>query len=342
MKNVFVSRVLFAVILFIFFSSIYYLVFVKKEPFLEITSPPKQVMKITSVDTMKYSRDVAREKLHDASFDTVIDRQVSDIAKTGATHIAIGAPYDDEFTPFLKRWVQSARAHGLKVWFRGNFSGWEGWFNYPKIDRETHIKKTQSFIFANKDLFENGDIFGSCNECENGGPGDPRHNGDVEGHRIFLIEEYKVARNAFNKIGKKVRANYNSMNGDVANLIMNKDTTKALDGIVVIDHYVKDPEKLITDIQELSQKSGGKIVLGEFGAPIPDIHGNMTEEEQADWIRKALDKVLEMPEVIGVNYWVNVGGSTHLWNNNGKEKLAVSVIRKYYLKNKLKAPLPNL
>ena len=31
----------------------------------------------------------------------------------------------------------------------------------------------------------------TCNECENGGPGDPRHNGDVVGHRKFLIKEYK-------------------------------------------------------------------------------------------------------------------------------------------------------
>ena len=56
-----------------------------------------------SIDTMKYSRDVAREKLYDPSFDAIIDRQVGAIAETGATHVAIAVPYDEEFVPFLER-----------------------------------------------------------------------------------------------------------------------------------------------------------------------------------------------------------------------------------------------
>ncbi|MDP3888564.1 MAG: hypothetical protein Q8Q24_00825, partial [bacterium] len=100
--------------------------------------PQKHIMEFKSIDTMKYSRDIAREKLNDPSFDKVIDTQVKNIADTGATHVAIATPYDEEFLPILKRWVSSARKYNLKVWFRGNWSGWEGWFDYPKIDRSTH------------------------------------------------------------------------------------------------------------------------------------------------------------------------------------------------------------
>ena len=94
---------------------------------------------VQSIDTMKYSRDLSREKLKDPSFDTVIDRQVKAIAETGATHVAISTPYDEEFLPILKRWASAARNYNLKIWFRGNWSGWEKWFDYKSISREEHI-----------------------------------------------------------------------------------------------------------------------------------------------------------------------------------------------------------
>ncbi len=283
-----------------------------------------------SIDTMKYSRDIAREKLNDSSFDSVIDRQVRDIAQTGATHVAIATPYDEEFYPILERWVASARKNNLKVWFRGNFSGWEGWFDYPRIDRTQHIRKTEEFILNNKDLFEDGDVFSACPECENGGPGDPRRSGDVEGHRQFLIDEYKVTKAAFRRINKNVASNFNSMNGDVARLVMDKKTTKALDGIVAIDHYVKTPEILISDVRRISKASGGKVVLGEFGVPIPDIHGKMSQEEQALWIRTAMSGFIQMPEVVGLSYWTNTGSSTALWGKDGEAREAVGELTTFY------------
>src|SRR3989344_4870027 len=120
---------------------------------------------IQSIDTMKYSRDLAREKLQDRSFLVTIDSQVKKIAETGATHVAIGTPYDEEFIPYLKAWVDSARRYNLKVWFRGNFSGWEEWFNYPKIGRAEHLLKLASFISKNPHLFGDGDLFTTCPEC---------------------------------------------------------------------------------------------------------------------------------------------------------------------------------
>lgn len=291
------------------------------------------VTKVVSIDTMKYSRDLAREKLNDLSFDVTINKQVKEIADTGATHVAIGTPYDDEFTPFLKRWVKVGRKYNLHIWFRGNLSGWEKWFGYPPIDRGTHTKNIEKFILDNSDLFENGDIFGSCNECENGGPGDPRQTGDVTGFRDFLVNEYKATKNAFAKINKSVGSNYNSMNYDVANLVMDTQTTKDLGGLVVIDHYIANPDEYTIDIQSLAHKSGGEIILGEFGAPIPDIHGNMTDQEQAQWIFNVLGKVMPLKEVAGVNYWVSEGGSTELWAN-GNAKKAVGIIQHFYRLNK--------
>jgi len=289
-----------------------------------------------SIDTMKYSRDLAREKANSKSFDKIIDSQIKDIADANATHVAIDTPYDDEFLPFLKRWVTTARKYKLKIWFRGNWSGWEKWFDYKPIDRKTHIDKTVKFILDNNDLFEDGDLFGACNECENGGPGDPRHNGDAKGHRAFLIEEYKATKTAFEKIGKNVASNYNSMNGDVANLIMDKETTKAMGGVVVIDHYVASPDQLIIDIRSLAKRSGGKVFLGEFGVPIPhvhEVHGAMSNEAQKVWLEKTLQGLFNMEEVIGLNYWTNVGSSTHLWTSKGEPTQKLEILEKYYREN---------
>ena len=285
---------------------------------------------IQSIDTMKYSRDPSRAKLNDPSYDQVINRQVADIAQTGATHVAIGTPYDEEFIPMLRRWVGAARHNGLKVWFRGNFSGWEKWFEYQPITRDEHMRKTESFIRNNPDLFADGDIFTPCPECENGGPGDPRHNGDAAGHRDFLKELQQLSEKAFEGIGKDVKSGYFSMNGDVARLIMDKETTKALGGVVVIDHYVATPKKLHDDIVALVERSGGSVVLGEFGAPILDIHGPMDERVQADWIDKALTEISLIPAVIGVNYWTSVGGSTSIWNGDGTARMGVQTIQAFF------------
>lgn len=283
-----------------------------------------------SIDTMKYSRDIAREKLKDPEFDSIIDQQVGNIADTGATHIAIATPYDEEFYPFLKRWVDTSRRYDLKVWFRGNWSGWEKWFGYARIDRAEHIRKTEEFILKHADLFEDGDVFSACPECENGGPGDPRRTGDAAGHKKFLVDEYKITKEAFRRIGKKVASNYASMNGDVAKLIMDRETTRALDGIVTVDHYVRTPEQLASDIKLIAAISGGRVVLGEFGAPIPDIHGRLSEEEQAEWLREALESLIETDELLGISYWTNTGSSTQLWSSDGKPRAAQKVLKSFY------------
>jgi len=288
------------------------------------------VWDVTSIDTMKYSRDVARQEANDASFDQTIEKQVEGIAKTGATHVAIGTPYNDEFVPFMKRWIDAIRKENMHVWFRGNASGWEGWFEYPKIGRAEHTKQVVQFIKKHQELFASGDIFSSCPECENGGPGDPRNTKDKENYRAFLINEYHEVQSTFNLLGIDVAANYFSMNGDVAKLIMDKPTTKSLDGLVVIDHYVKTPDKLVTDIDALAKQSGGKIVLGEWGAPIPDIHGKMNEQDQSKWIHEALSKLYKNKNVVGLNYWTGYGSSTAIWNDDGTERKAVSDISLYF------------
>ncbi|MBI4130147.1 carboxypeptidase regulatory-like domain-containing protein [Candidatus Roizmanbacteria bacterium] len=284
---------------------------------------------IQSVDTVKYSRDLAREKADLSLFDAEIEQQVASIAAVGASHVAIGTPYDEEFLPFMKRWIAPARKYGLNVWFRGNFSGWERWFGYQSITSDSHTALLSEFIRANGDLFENSDVFDPCTECENGGAGDPRRTGDVTGYRAFLIDEHRTATDSFRAIGKNVRI-VHSMNGDVARLIMDKETTQALGGVVTIDHYVKSPQKLAEDVESIASASGGTVILGEFGAPVPDLHGNLDQDGQEKWINETLTLLAKSNQLTGINYWTGYGGSTRLWEQDGTPRKAVSTVQSYY------------
>lgn len=292
--------------------------------------PRRSYWEYQVIDTMKYSRDRAREMSSDPNFEQTIETQIRHIAETGATHVAIATPYDEEFVPFLTRWVKVARVHGLRVWFRGNLSGWEGWFGYQKIGEQEHIEKVRDFITRHPELFRNGDLFTPCPECENGGPGDPRLTGDVEQFRRFIIESHRSADAAFRSIGVLVDTRLFSMNGDVARLVMDEKTTDALGNVITVDHYVKTPEKLEQDVRVFGKEGTRKVFLGEFGAPIPDIHGSMTDTEQATWLDQSLARLVRVPNLIGASYWLSVGGSTELWTDKGKPRAAVSSLKKYF------------
>jgi hypothetical protein len=302
-------------------------------PYHKIKSKQPYIWQIESIDTMKNSRDLALQDLSSNNFQDEVNNQMAKIAATGANYVAIDTPYDAKFLPVLKVWVQAARNNGLHVWFRGNFSGWEGWFNFPPITQEQHIAMTRQFILSNKDLFQPGDIFTSCPECENGIHLDISDPQAVAAYRQFLITEYNSDQLAFNQIGVKVNNGFFSMNDDVAKAVMDRQTTQELGGVVVIDHYVQTPDDLLNGVEQIAQQSGGKVVLGEFGVPIPNINGSMTDQEQSDWISQALNLLKNDPDLLGMNYWVNKGGSTALWNQDDSPRPAVSVISKYYQNN---------
>lgn len=306
------------------------LAIILRPSFNEKAPVPQDLWEIKSVDTMKFSRDKAAEKLDNPNFDAEIEKQINAISLAGATHVAIATPYDQKFVPMLERWVRIAREHKLQVWFRGNFSGWEGWFEYPKISRAEHLKLLEEFIVNNPTLFEDNDIFTPCPECENGGPGDPRTTRDISGYRNFLKQEFEVSNRSFGKINKKLKTGYFSMNYDVAKLIMDKETTLSLGGIVVIDHYTSSSDRLLADVKFIHNQTQGKVILGEFGAPIPDIHGKLTKAEQADWINQALEKISHEDYLVGINYWTGFGGSTAIWNDDGSPLPAVAIIQKFF------------
>jgi hypothetical protein len=132
-------------------------------------------------------------------------------------------------------------------------------------------------------------------------------------------------------INKKASCGYFSVNGDIAREVLTEDTVKRTGGRVVIDHYVKDATRFGKDIEFLHNKLQAKVVIGEFGGPIPDIHGDLTQEEQAFLIREFLSELVKRKAYVeGMNYWVTQGGTTRLFDEEGTPRLAAITLRDFY------------
>lgn len=285
------------------------------------------------IDTMKTSRDKARAWAKRPNLAAHIDKELIAIKTMGANCVAIATPYDDEFLPYLTTWVTKAREHNLHVWFRGNFSSWEGWFEYPKgMTTQEHLKKTTAFITKNPQLFKDGDIFTASPEAENGGPFNQVEANEYAAFRKYLIDEYTQAKAAFAKINKKVEVNWLSMNGGLAKRMLDKPTVEAIGGVVTIDHYIAKKEQMTEFIEYFAKKFGARVVIGEFGAPIPDINGEMTESEQAEFVRSLLTEMYKRKSTVpAMSYWVLYDSSTALLNEDFSERPAAQELRKYFL-----------
>ena len=300
--------------------------------FCHCVSASTTLWSIQSIDTMKTSRDLTLMQMNNPQFDDLINKELLLIKETGANFVTIDTGYDSQFVPWMKRWVRAARKLNLHVWFRGNFSSWEGWFEYPKnMTRKEHIQSTKSFIVNNPDLFEDGDIFTACPECEYGGPGNPLESKNYEGFRQFLIEEITAEKQAFAQINKKVSVSLQSMNPDVAKQIVNTDFLKATDNIITLDYYIKNIGDLDTGLNFFSKKFPGvKLVIGEFGAPLPAINGAMDEAQQARFVNNIFAYLYKRNDVIGINYWVSSGGEIALLNSNLTKRKVFSTVKNYF------------
>lgn len=329
--------------LFLFLLSILTLtslvIFSKQEVYAE--GVRNSLWQVQSIDTMKVSRDEARAQLNNPSFDTEIEKEIQEIKNLGANYVAIDTPYDDEFLPYLARWVQLARKTGLRVWFRGNWSSWEGWFDYPKnMTPENHLIMTTKFIETHANLFEDGDIFDPCPECENAGYW-KQPDGDNE-YKNFLLHQQSILDNSFSKIKKNVYTNVFSIIGGRAKEMMDQKTLNTLGNLVTIDHYIKDASLMDDYLNFFNNNFHTKVLIGEFGAPIPDINGAMDESQQSAFVNAVFEQLYKNKSgVFGVNYNVLTVGTTAIMNADGTPRRVAEVIKNYFIPGIVKGTVIN-
>jgi hypothetical protein len=305
--------------------------FTPKVTIRKVSSSQTSLFPYQCIDTMKVSRDRARDQ---SVTQPVIAEEVRIIKSLGANCVALGTPYDEEFVPFLHLWVAEARKAGLSVWFRGNHSSWEGWFSYPDDQTpDKHIEQTVRFIRSHPDLFADGDMFSANVEPENGNPFHPVDSDEKrERLRQYLIKEQTLVKRAFTAIRKDVLTSRISMSGGVAKSVLDEKTLLALDNTVTIDHYVHTPEEMTDYITYFTESGTNRIVIGEFGAPIPDLNGEMDDTTQAAFVDHLLwELFLARKHVDAINYWTLTESSTALLSEDMNPKPVSEILKKYYL-----------
>ncbi|MDO8658361.1 MAG: glycosyl hydrolase, partial [Candidatus Levybacteria bacterium] len=113
--------------------------------------------------------------------------------------------------------------------------------------------------------------------------------------------------------------------------VLDQKTFNTLDNVVSIDHYVSDPQNMADYVDYFSQKYHTKVLVSEFGAPIPDLNGSMTEKEQADFVNVVFENLYKKSDnVIGVNYYVLSNGTTALLNDNYTPRQAFDIVTNYF------------
>ena len=120
------------------------------------------------------------------------------------------------------------------------------------------------------------------------------------------------------------------MNGDVALNVLDQQTVNYIGNLVTVDHYIKNKDVMNNYVETLHNKFHTKIFIGEFGAPIAGINGQMNEDQQLKFVTDIIDLLSQKNYVIGLNYWVLTGGSTALANSDLSLKKVFSSIQEYF------------
>lgn len=283
---------------------------------------------VRSVDMQKETQD----ELRDPASEPYIKEIVKLAEEVNATHVAIGTPYDNPSDPqaadtikFTRQWADAAHNIGLNVWHRHMPVGFQGFYDEKKGVKDYRPMITQ-YILDHPDFFRDGDIFAPFPEPQNGGvvgincqPTDVCQFGSVDEFNQEMQAYVEVCRQAFAKIGKKVRVGYYGFDGFVVAGLGNPDwegktflsdeTVRTLDDMITVDHYTdKGPQGYVKDyttIHNIFPKD--QIVIGELG-PASSLPDNASEAEVTKAFHDTLEALSKLDWIIAVNMYPFISG----------------------------------
>jgi len=287
---------------------------------------------ITSVDTMKESRDTETRPLSDAQ----ITADISLTASLNPTYITVDTHWD--YPDYMARWVAAIRAVGKHVWFRIHPNQWGNNNGVSGVMTPAAYQASEwAFIRAHPSLFQAGDILDPCPEPENGTywqatygsgwtAGAP--NTATMAYNAFIRATTNIADAALRQAGiggviTTIRST-NSFFATHSGAL--ESATVARMGRVTVDSY---PEGTTTDpatatsarvsqLAAIAQLWHVPVVIGEMGYSNKVVVDDATQ----DAVLKAEFAALSaLPYLGGVNYWVgagtdNSGGYTHLFSGS--------------------------
>jgi hypothetical protein len=285
---------------------------------------------ITSIDTMKESRDTETRPLSDAQ----IADDVNLAASLNTNYITVDTHWD--YPDYMQRWVNAVRATGRHVWFRIHPNQWGDNNGTTGIMTPAEYEASeQAFIAAHPALFQPGDILDPCPEPENGpywiatygyGWTSNAPNAATEAYNAFIRQTSAIADAALHAAGiYGVITGVRSTNSFFATHpgVLEPATVAAL-GHVTFDSY---PEGTTTDPATAAAARANEIeavarawpavpiVLGEVGYSDKIAVSDATQDSV---LRAEFAAILPIGAVAGINYWVGAGtddsgGYTHIF-----------------------------
>lgn len=294
-----------------------------------------------SIDTMKASRDsnawTNQQKIDHCN---AIVANVPDI-----THITMDCYYNKpgyQSVAYVTEWCDAIHQTGKKIWFRGVSHASE---IKETISAAEAITIVVSEVHNHPDWFQDGDIFEYWPESGPYGFTDGWDN-DGTAWSQWHSDMISALNTEFSTMGKSVITSIQSIvssywtQGDVK-----QSALTAFNNKISIDWYPLDsidPYKaargmLVTLNKLHTSYPTADIIISEIGCANTI---NLTDTQQREVLRFALNTLSLLPYVKGINYWAGYlasggGGHTNLFvlNSRTEPRPAVNILSEFYTNN---------
>ncbi len=305
-------------------------------------SPLKFLKDFTGVDVMKLTKDVIINQPSAGEIDNIVQM----LSQTHPQYIAISIPLDasadypgpkpspQSAENFTKTWANAIHNHGLKILWRGTWSGIEGLYNFPKKvgpnrfpagtalsattdENTTWLGKTYGYIINHPDYFQTGDIWAPMPERTEGIFQDqtsflPYKGGIQNNYALFFNNLKKVSDLAFSKINKNVNTGLTANNfSEVASGWIPFSVFNTA-GLTAVDYYgsTHTPEEMEKAIRSIYTKTHNQIFLEEWSDYWNE---NFTLSQRQNYLASmyaVFQKLANEKILMGFNYWGGWPGGT--------------------------------
>ncbi len=298
---------------------------------------------IRSVDVMKYTKDVVTSQPSDADIDNLVDT----LKSMNITHIAIAIPMDETGSypstgkpsprtaeDFTQKWADTVHGKGLKIIWRGTFSGIEGLYRFtkrvgsnrfpagtaasaPTDGSSTWLGKMYQYISGHPSYFADGDIWAPLPERTEGIFSDstsflPYGGAGIQANYMSFFDDVKeVSDKAFATTGKHPITGLSANNySEVASTWLWKSMFETA-GYVAVDYYGTShtPSEMDRDMRLIAAYAGKPVFLQEWGDYWNKYLDQGSRSAYLESIYAVMNNLVRDGVLVGFNSWTGWVGT---------------------------------
>jgi hypothetical protein len=290
------------------------------------------------VSTMNKSKDLVCNQLENHQIESL----AKVIKEVGATHMGIEVPWgtpqncDADTLDYMRRFIEGARKEDLNVWLRPTIIGFEDIYEADRDTSHDHLEDVKRYLLQTLPLLSEGDIITPLPEPQNTGIaglncGDNCMFSGVEEFNAWVRDLARVTREALVETGQEENVDFLCCGFDgfvtigihnpdhEGRTFLEDDTLRALNDIVVVDHYPPEPKLMESDLRFMAEGLSSifgrhiDIVVGEWGTipregftgaePSEEEPGKYQTETDMRYLGEGIITGAREGYVIGSMYW---------------------------------------